>query len=86
MCVVCFSVNGQPVTSEWTHMVLSVSQTGITTFIDGHPVRQYGYHRRMDPTQNTAYPDPTTLNTPLTSFTMGPTVRGSVALNPVYIG
>jgi hypothetical protein len=74
------------VTSEWTHLVLSVSPTGIVTYVDGHPVRTYGWHRRMDASQNTAYPDPTAFNTPLTGFTMGTSNRGRVTLNPIAIG
>eukprot|EP01046_Picozoa_sp_COSAG06_P018310 COSAG06_NODE_1269_length_10057_cov_2.547846_3_plen_1844_part_01 len=71
------------VTSEWTHLVVSMAPTGVVTYIDGHPVRNYGWHRRMDPEQNAAYPDPTAFSTPLTTFTMRNFPEDP---SPVYIG
>ena len=68
------------VTSEWTHMVLSVSANSIKVFADGNEVSQYGYHiwsqeRVVD--NNPANPDPTALRMPLSTFTMN---------QPVYLG
>ena len=61
------------VTSEWTHMILTVTANSINVFADGHAVGQYGYHiwsqeRVVD--NNPANPDPTALRMPLTTMTM----------------
>ena len=77
------------VTSEWTHMVLSVTPGGITVYVDGHAVREYGYHvwsEEWSIEKNLANPTVTTLKATegnpsgkLSPFTFGdsPVVLGS---------
>ena len=70
------------VTSEWTHMILTVTLTGITVFVDGHAVGQYGFHIWNDEwvhERNLAYPSPAALK----GTGMAPI---SMAGEPVYIG
>ena len=71
----------EAITSEWTHMVLTVSSNSIKVFADGTAVGMYGYHiwdQAMVVDNNPANPDPTVLKTPMTTFAMGN--------SPVYLG
>ena len=70
-------------TSEWTHMVLTVTPTSVLAYADGTPVRFYGVHvwseewvlnrnlayvRSTEAATIVSHTDPSTLRSPLSTF------------------